>query len=132
MFLILKMSGDKLDLCDPFPLTMGCQIFTSGPSGTMQKYQGVCEFPHNVMHRRVFMAFFVLYHILIVGFVVNFCYIVLVLVSPKCRLVDVEKQTTRTFVFHVRIKSTNLKLRNFMECRQLYAPSVFVGVIDSI
>ena len=82
------MSGDKLELCDPFPLTMGCQIYTSGPSGTMQKYQGICEFPHNVMHRRVFMAYFVLYHILIVGFVVNFCYIILVLVSPKCRSIQ--------------------------------------------
>ena len=50
-----------------------------------RSFQGVCEFPHNVMHRRVFMAFFVVYHILIVGFVVNFCYVVLVLVSPKCR-----------------------------------------------
>ena len=81
----MQLSGDKLDLCDPFPLTMGCQIYTSGPSGTMQKYQGVCEFPHNVMHRRVFMAYFVLYHILIFGFIVNFVYIVLVLISPKCR-----------------------------------------------
>ncbi len=37
------MSGDKLDLCDPFPLTMGCQIYTSGPSGTMQKYQVILK-----------------------------------------------------------------------------------------
>ena len=36
---LLQLSSEQLDLCDPFPLTMGCQIFTSGPSGTMQKYQ---------------------------------------------------------------------------------------------
>jgi hypothetical protein len=41
------------------------------------------------MHRRVFMAYFVLYHCLIIGFVANFCYVVVVLASPKFRSAEV-------------------------------------------
>ena len=51
------------------------------------------------------MAFFVVYHILIVGFVVNFCYVVLVLVSPKCRY-DLDRSKSKVHYKHARYEQT--------------------------
>lgn len=99
---VLKFSGEDMeDRVDPmakvFPKMSKCTFHKYGPSGTIQKIDGLCVLPINIINEKIYVFLWFWFLALITWTVVFFCF----------RLITIFSRYSRYLVFCGRAKSSN-------------------------
>lgn len=118
-----------------FPQVTKCTFHKYGPTGTIQKFDGICILPQNILNEKMYIFLWFWFWFIAIISALNFVYRILVIMVPYLRLLLLKSRTDS--FSHIKLNTLTQKFWFgdwfvFYQLAQNVSPVVFSEIVSEL